>query len=181
MSVADQWESNKSEAAGRVLVQVPLPMLEALAEGDFANARKMSQYRLTNYLESESCRSVWRRRATQIKVDETDAIWVTRLLIDTASGLAVGRAGFHGRPNEDGMVEVGYAIDEEYRRQGYARAALIIMLDVASRDSSVKIVRATIQPSNIASRGLVAQYGFKEVGEQWDDEDGLETIFEVPV
>lgn len=30
-----------------------------------------------------------------------------------------------------------------------------------------------------ASRRLVAQYGFFEVGEQWDDEDGLETIFQV--
>jgi hypothetical protein len=26
---------------------------------------------------------------------------------------------------------------------------------------------------------LAAQYGFVEVGDQWDDEDGLETIFEV--
>lgn len=28
-------------------------------------------------------------------------------------------------------------------------------------------------------RALVLQYTFTEVGEQWDDEDGLETIFEV--
>ena len=32
---------------------------------------------------------------------------------------------------------------------------------------------------NPASRQLVVQYRFVEVGEQWDDEDGLETIFEV--
>lgn len=30
-----------------------------------------------------------------------------------------------------------------------------------------------------ASRNLLSQNGFHEVGEQWDEEDGLETIFEV--
>ncbi|SJM64436.1 hypothetical protein FM101_08585 [Arthrobacter rhombi] len=41
------------------------------------------------------------------------------------------------------------------------------------------VVRATISPDNHASSSLVEAYGFKEVGEQWDDEDGLEIIFEV--
>jgi [ribosomal protein S5]-alanine N-acetyltransferase len=41
------------------------------------------------------------------------------------------------------------------------------------------VVRASIRPDNTASRALVAQFRFVEVGEQWDDEDGLETIFEL--
>jgi ribosomal-protein-alanine N-acetyltransferase len=91
----------------------------------------------------------------------------------------VGRAGFHGPPDVTGMVEVGYAIDPVFRRQGYARAALVALLKWAKDDASIVTVRATISPDNLASRALVAQYGFVEVGEQWDDEDGLETIFEV--
>ncbi|WP_404650113.1 GNAT family N-acetyltransferase [Rhodococcus sp. 27YEA6] len=70
-------------------------------------------------------------------------------------------------------------MDPAFRRQGYARAALEILLDVASRESEVHTVRATISPDNIASRNLISQYRFNEVGEQWDEEDGLETIFEV--
>ncbi len=77
------------------------------------------------------------------------------------------------------MVEIGYRIDPAFRRLGYARTALEILLDVASRQSEVHIVRATISPDNIASRNLISQYGFNEVGEQWDEEDGLETIYEV--
>jgi RimJ/RimL family protein N-acetyltransferase len=77
------------------------------------------------------------------------------------------------------MVEVGYSVDPVYRRQGYARAALSAMLDRARAEDSVRVVRASIRPDNVASRALVAQFGFIEVGEQWDDEDGLETIFEV--
>jgi ribosomal-protein-alanine N-acetyltransferase len=79
------------------------------------------------------------------------------------------------------MVELGYAVDPRCRRQGYARAALVALLARAAREPSVRTVRATISPDNHASRLLVAQYGFIEVGEQWDDEDGLETIFEVRV
>jgi len=90
----------------------------------------------------------------------------------------VGRAGFHGKPNEVGMVEFGYEIDPAHRRQGHARASLTILLEVAAEDPRVKVVRATISPDNIPSRSLVDQYDFVEVGEQMDEEDGLEVILE---
>jgi RimJ/RimL family protein N-acetyltransferase len=92
---------------------------------------------------------------------------------------AVGLAGFHGPPDGKGMVELGYRIDPRHRRHGYARAALETLLAVARDQPSVEIVRATVSPDNVASRSLIDQYGFAEVGDQWDDEDGLEIILEV--
>ena len=77
------------------------------------------------------------------------------------------------------MVEVGYAIDPAYRRKNYARAALVFLLKWAKSDPSIRSVRASIAPHNVASGSLVTQYGFVETGEQWDDEDGLEISFEV--
>jgi ribosomal-protein-alanine N-acetyltransferase len=87
-------------------------------------------------------------------------------------------AGFHGPPNEEGMVEVGYQVDPAQRRRGYARQALETLLAVAHHRHDVRVVRATISPSNAPSLALVGGYGFVETGEQWDDEDGLEIIFE---
>ncbi|MGD0246728.1 MAG: GNAT family N-acetyltransferase, partial [Streptosporangiaceae bacterium] len=52
-------------------------------------------------------------------------------------------------------------------------------LQRAAREPRVRTVRATISPDNVASYQLVSQYGFTETGEQWDDEDGLEIIYEV--
>ncbi|KAK1772085.1 GNAT family N-acetyltransferase [Phialemonium atrogriseum] len=78
-------------------------------------------------------------------------------------------------------VEIGYAIDPLYRRQGYAKAALRILLDMATNDPLVKVVRATVRPDNLSSRNLIAKHGFHEIGEQWDEEDGLEVILEVSV
>jgi RimJ/RimL family protein N-acetyltransferase len=95
-------------------------------------------------------------------------------------GVAVGRAGFHGPPDEAGTVEVGYAIDPAYRRRGYALAALATLLDRAAREPAVSTVRASVRPDNQASRALVESFGFVPVGQQWDDEDGLETVYERP-
>ncbi len=93
----------------------------------------------------------------------------------------MGRAGFHGPPDVNGMVEVGYAIDPAYRRQGYARAALVVLLERAARETDVRTVRATVSPTNHASLGLILQYGFTQVGAQWDDEDGLELVYDITV
>ena len=40
------------------------------------------------------------------------------------------------------------------------------------------VVRVTISPDNVASYQLASQYGFTRPGEQRDDEDGLEIIYE---
>lgn len=119
-------------------------------------------------------------RSAQVASEPADAGWVTGVIWDDQERVAVGRAGFHRRPDASGMVEIGYAVDPAYRRRGYARAALEYLLRRASREPEVRTVRVTISPDNIASYRLCSQYGFVEVGEQWDEEDGLEIIYEVP-
>ncbi|OAA40480.1 acetyltransferase gnat family protein [Beauveria brongniartii RCEF 3172] len=188
MTVSDEpWTSTAPEAAHRQLVQLTPAVLNALAQNDLQSARDLSNNpNMTPYLVSAECLGVWKRRAAQIRTDPDDAVWVTRLLVadartDGGAGVVVGRAGFHGPPDRSGMVEVGYAIDPAWRRRGHARAALRIMLDVAAGDARIRVVRASISPGNAASEELVKRYGFEEVGEQWDEEDGLEKIWEVAV
>jgi hypothetical protein len=41
-------------------------------------------------------------------------------------------------------------------------------------------VRASVRPDNIASTALVDSCGFVAVGQQWDEEDGLRTVYERP-
>jgi RimJ/RimL family protein N-acetyltransferase len=79
------------------------------------------------------------------------------------------------------MVEVGYAVDPALRRRGYARAALEALIARARREPEAVVLRATVSPTNAASLALIHQFDFLEVGEQWDDEDGLEIIYEMPV
>lgn len=151
----------------------------ALAAGDLAAAEAASPVALSAHLAGPEHRSVWERRRRQVEADPAEAGWVTGVIWDEQRRIAVGRAGFHAQPDAAGLVEIGYAVDPAYRRQGYARAAFEALLARAAADPRVRRVRVTIQPDNVASAGLVAQYGFTEAGEQWDDEDGLEIIYEI--
>jgi ribosomal-protein-alanine N-acetyltransferase len=163
------------------IVHLSPEALAALAEGDLAAATWRTGLPLTPYAVSDERLGVWRRRAVQVLETPGDLPWVTGVLLDDDTGVVVGAAGFHAAPDADGMVEVGYGIDPEFRRRGYARAALLLMIDRARSDPAAHVFRVTVSPDNTASLGLAAQLPFVEVGEQWDEEDGLETIFELPV
>lgn len=159
------------------IVQLDAATLRALADGV---APTGSPVPLTDHLAGPVHRPLWRLRSVQVDADPAAAAWVTGVVWDPESGTAVGRAGFHGPPDGTGTVEVGYAIDPAYRRRGYARAALALLLERAAREPAVTTVRASVRPDNVASRALIAEFGFVPVGEQWDDEDGLETVYERP-
>lgn len=152
----------------------------ALADGDLAAAEAVSPVPLSAYLAGGDCRGLWRMRSEQCDQDPACAAWVTGVVWDERRSLAVGAAGFHGPPDSDGMVEIGYRIDPAHRRRGYARAALETLLARASREREVHCVRVSIRPDNLPSSALALQYGFRQVGEQWDDEDGLELVYEMP-
>lgn len=162
------------------IVHLSAPAFRALADGDLAAASAASPVPLSEYLAGPDCRSTWARRAAQAGQDPGSAGWVTGVIWDEAGQRAVGRAGFHGPPDSRGMVEIGYAVDPACRRRGYARAALAALLQRAADEPRVCVVRVTISPDNTASSALAAQFGFTPAGEQWDDDDGLEIIFERP-
>jgi RimJ/RimL family protein N-acetyltransferase len=173
---SDPWQHPNPEQSQLCLVEIAAPVLHALARGDAAETREHS---MTSYLTGDECVALWRTRSRQIADTPTDAPWVTRFVIVPGDDAPVGLAGFHGPPDEAGMVEVGFRIDPKQRRRGYARQALETLLAVARAHPDVQVVRATISPDNDASRSLVVGYGFEVVGEQWDDEDGLEIVFAV--
>ncbi len=161
------------------IVHLTAAAFRALADGDLAAANTASPVPLPEYFAGPEWRGTWRRRREQVTQDPDSAAWVTGVIWDERELVAVGRAGYHGPPDHAGMVEIGYAVDPAYRRRGYARAALEALLRRAAREPAVKVVRVSISPGNTASSGLAVQYGFVRVGEQWDDEDGLEIIYEV--
>lgn len=172
---SEPWQHPDPERSNLRLVKIAEADLHALARGKDATSR----YPMTSYLLSDECEGLWRMRSQQIADSPSDAPWVTRFVLVPSEAAPVGLAGFHGPPDKAGMVEIGYRIDPNQRRKGYARQSLETLLAVAKAHPDVQVVRATISPDNRASRSLVEGYGFTEVGEQWDHEDGLEIIFEV--
>lgn len=160
---------------------LPADAMAALVAGDLATASAVTGITLTPFFITDSACRLWQRRLVQLATEPCGAPWIARAAVSQPDGAVVGFAGFHGPPDGAGMVEVGYRVAEEFRRQGYARAMLTGLLHWAASEPQVTVVRATISPENTASLATIRGFGFAHVGEQWDDEDGLEWIFEVPV
>lgn len=162
------------------IVPLNAAVFRALAAGDVAAATAAAPVPLTPYFAGEELRGLWRMRSRQVEADPDAAAWVTGVIWDERARQAVGGAGYHGPPDEAGMVEIGYGVDPAHRRRGYARAALEVLLRRAATEPRVTTVRVTISPDNTVSQRLTSRYGFTRVGEQVDDEDGLEIVYEVP-
>jgi RimJ/RimL family protein N-acetyltransferase len=161
------------------LLELSVPTVDALAEGDLRRANATAPVPLPAVFVAEGWISTWRFRSAQLREDPTVTSWVTGAIWDSVAQLVAGKAGFHAPPDDTGMVEVGYAVVPELRRRGYARAALEALLRRAATEPAVRVVRASVRPDNRASSRLIAPYGFLPVGEQEDEEDGLEIVYEV--
>nr|BFE72413.1 hypothetical protein GCM10020092_057140 [Actinoplanes digitatis] len=160
-------------------VKLPPTALRALIESDLAAAGAAAGQPLTEFIRDEKW--LWEIRSEQIARDPASAEWIARVAVAEPAGVVVGHAGFHGPPDADGMVEVGYSVDPAYRRRGHAKAMLAALIERARAEPGVRVVRASISPQNVASLATIAGFGFTQTGEQWDDQDGLELIFELPV
>lgn len=163
------------------LLPLPLEAMKALVAGDRALAGQITGVDLPPFFGDE--RMIWlcNYRIAQIEADPASADWLVRVVVSVPEGAAVGHAGFHGPPDERGMVEVGYSVVPEFRRRGYAKAMVRELLARAAAEPQVAVVRASISPDNEASLATVAGFGFTRVGEQWDEEDGWELLFELSV
>jgi len=157
------------------LEPLTLEVLDALADDDLDLASALTGLSIPDSMLDQAW--LWRFRREQLQHTPSDLEWIVRL-IATADGEVVGHAGFHGGPDEAGTVEIGYSVVIERRSRGYARAAIETLLAWAATAPAVRTVRASVSPDNAPSLHLVESYGFVRAGEQWDDVDGLELVFE---
>ncbi|MFJ9833599.1 GNAT family N-acetyltransferase [Streptomyces sp. NPDC101169] len=161
-------------------VELSAKALRALADGDLAGGSAEAGVALDEYFVCDRARWIFGYRADQLAKDPSAAPWITRAAVSEPDGAVVGDAGFHGPPDEAGVVEVGYTVVPGYRRQGYARAMLRALLVRAAAEPGVRTVRARIGSDNTASLATIAGFGFTRVGEQGNERDGLAIVFEVP-
>ena len=162
------------------LVSMSVPFMEALARRDFRAASSEIAADVPEWL-AEQLTHCLEFRLAQLAVDPSLRGWLGRaMVIDTAAGgrEVIGSIGFHGPPDEEGRLEVGYSVDPRYRRQGLAREAVKAMFDWAHTTYGITRFLASIAPDNQPSLRLATQFGFEQIGTQIDDIDGLELVFE---
>jgi [ribosomal protein S5]-alanine N-acetyltransferase len=110
--------------------------------------------------------------------------WLLRAIIRRGpTPVLVGHAGFHGPPglDEPRALELGYAIFPSHRGHGYAIEAAEALMAWADEHHGIRRFIASVAPGNHPSLAIVRKLGFIHIGQQWDDEDGLELVFELEI
>ncbi|MGH2719813.1 MAG: GNAT family N-acetyltransferase [Actinomycetota bacterium] len=85
-------------------------------------------------------------------------------IVAKKSERVVGDIGFHGPPDRNGAVEVGYGVVPLCRRQRVASEALGVLCSWAFEEFEVDIIRARAEPGNVASLAVLRKVGFVDDG-----------------
>ena len=160
------------------LVSMSARLVAALLDGDEPAARRELDVDVPADLTADAAH-VLRLRLEQMLGRPELQQWLLRLMVPrTAPRRAVGHIGFHGPPDADGRVEVGYTVQPAHRRQGLATEACQALFAWARDEHGVTRFRASVSPGNEPSLAVVRGLGFRQTGRQWDEEDGEELVFE---
>jgi ribosomal-protein-alanine N-acetyltransferase len=160
------------------LVSLTPPLLRATARGDLAEVERQLDATVGVGWEQGVPAQ---RRLEQLAADPSEQPWLIRAVLARTPRRVVGSVGFHAPPDDHGRVEIGYDIVAGERRQGYAREAIHTLLDRAWATGRARVGVASVSPHNAPSLGLIRAFGFQRVGEQIDEIDGLEWVFERPL
>jgi [ribosomal protein S5]-alanine N-acetyltransferase len=118
-------------------------------------------------------------RVPQVKEDPSVNIWFVRWIVLRATNEIIGSMSFHGAPNHAGMIEIGLGIEPRFQNHGYATEALMGMWRWVVDQPGVQTLRYTVSATNKPSMRIIEKFGFMHVGQQMDEIDGPEEIFEM--
>jgi len=121
---------------------------------------------------------------TKLREQPSWAPWIARALVLRSERRMLGHAGFHSSPAPrylaeylPGSIELGYTVFARDRRRGYAREAVLALMEFARREHpALTGFVASISPTNEPSLALARGLGFSKIGEYDDPEDGLEHV-----
>ena len=157
-----------------------IPFMRALALDDLEQASEEMNAIVPSDM-PEDLQNFLIFRLLQLDTDPSIREWLGRVMVltdENGDRRVIGSLGFHGRPDAEGRAEVGYRVEPEYRRQGYAREAIEALFDWAHETHGITRFLASISPDNEPSLRLAQSFGYRKIGEQMDDIDGLEFVFE---
>jgi [ribosomal protein S5]-alanine N-acetyltransferase len=166
------------------LASMSPPFLEALIARRLGEAEALLGARLPPGWPDEDVERLLRLRLKQMLRDPEAQQWLVRaVVLREPERVMVGHAGFHGPPGVNGpgqprALEVGYTVFTAYRGRGFATEAVVALLQWAGTQGIRHFV-ASVGPQNEPSLAIVRKLGFVRTGEQWDEEDGLELVFEL--
>ena len=164
------------------LETLSIECLEALIDKDIDRAKGSVSFRMP--VDTSLMGQHWMsRRLEMIRKDASHHPWMYRAIVRNEDNQMVGHIScHHGYPDPDladfskNGIELGYTIEPEYRRNGYARESIHAIIDWARKKEREVEIFITVSPENHPSLELSKSLGFVKVGEHLDEIDGLEYV-----
>ena len=94
-------------------------------------------------------------------------------VIHKIDNVLIGMGGFPGPPDSEGVAEIAYGIAPSYQGKGYATEVANALIDYASREKSVRLLRAHTLAETNASTRVLEKCDFKKVRETIAPENNL--------
>jgi ribosomal-protein-alanine N-acetyltransferase len=162
------------------LVSMSLAFMHDLRAGDFGAASREMGATIPTTIR-EGLVDFLNYRIPALEADPTIQPWIGRAIVVTGPDghrEAIGTIGFHAPPDEAGRVEIGYSVEPSWRRRGVATECVDALLAWAEAQGVARF-RASVAPGNEPSLAIIRRLGFRQVGSQVDEIDGLELVFEL--
>lgn len=90
--------------------------------------------------------------------------WFQFVIVEQSSNILIGDIGIHflDTDSENKQVEIGYTLNKDFRRKGYASEALKTIINYLINSLNKHRIIASIDPLNIDSVKLVERLGFRK-------------------
>ncbi|HSO93509.1 MAG TPA: adenylate kinase [Candidatus Dormibacteraeota bacterium] len=163
----------------RLLLLSPDAIRRLLA-GDRQSAEQIVGLPLPSYFGGPADETFLRLQLQRIERLPAAPGWTVRLIVTRKEPAIIGSAGFHGPPALVGRAEIGYTVFPPWRGQGYATEAVRALIGWATEKGAPSVF-LSISPGNQASLAIARRLDFRLVGEQEDEVDGRELVFELPL
>ncbi|MDI3288897.1 GNAT family N-acetyltransferase [Polyangium sp. 15x6] len=153
------------------LVPMTVEVVEAVFDGRRADTEALLGAKMPNAWPGRALvERAFLARLDAVRADPEHRLWGDRVALSLEpSPRVIGSVVFHGGPDEDGIVEVAYGIEEESQRQGFGFEAVSASVAWALAEPRVRAVRASTFTWHFASCRILEKLGFRIV----DREDDL--------
>jgi [ribosomal protein S5]-alanine N-acetyltransferase len=150
------------------LEPITLEFVEAVFRGDRAALEAVARAKVPNAWPGKALvERAFSASLERIRQDPETRLWGDRLMISPGSErLVVGSVIFHGRPDDTGIAEVGYGVEETYQNRGLASEATRACVEWALAQPAIRAVTATTPPWHTASIRVLENAGLVRIGSE---------------
>jgi ribosomal-protein-alanine N-acetyltransferase len=164
---ADESQRPPDIKTARLNLVVLLPEeIEALIEGDTARAGRLAGMTFPlGWPDDAAARQGLEWHLRHLRADRAQRAWRIRVMVEHETSLVVGSVNLKGPPDAEGDVEIGWGVNEDRRRRGYAFEAAAATMTWAAGQAGVRLVSATIPETNLPSQALAQKLGMIRRGD----------------